>query len=140
MKHFLIADDRVLTRYALKAILVAEYINAHPEQAGDAAVLLAKVMDEQLDEGIDTAMTEFINTLNRLLPAKKYFPPPIEKLSDREFEIARLLASGMSLSKVAEKLSLDFTGTRTYRSRIMEKLQLKTNIGLTLYAIKHKMI
>jgi len=140
IRKTLIAANHAHTHSALKIILVTEYINAHAQLAGDEAAFLGKVVDKHWNAGIDTAVTEFINTVNRLLPGKKYCPAPIENLSDREFEIAGMLASGMSLTKVSEKLSLGLTKTRIYRNRIMEKLHLKTSTGLTLFAIKHKML
>ena len=140
MKNIFIADDQMKNRNALKAILVAEYFKTHKVQAGDAPAILRNLMDEDWNAGIDTAMNEFIHAVNRFLPTRDYLPEPLKKLTIREYKIAQMLASGISLSKVAEKLSLEFTCVSAYRSRIMEKLQLKTTVGLTLYAIKHKMI
>jgi len=105
----------------------------------------------------DTAMEELVNAVNRILMGKKYIPPsiaeqlaysiendssniPHEDLSDREFEIAKHLASGMSLTDISTKLSLSITTISTYRTRIMKKLNLRTNADLTLYAIEHKII
>ncbi|MGC4034352.1 MAG: LuxR C-terminal-related transcriptional regulator [Chitinophagaceae bacterium] len=58
-----------------------------------------------------------------------------ERLSDREFEVFRLLAAGMQVSEIASKLSLSVTTVSTYRSRVLEKLGMKSNADLTRYAI-----
>jgi DNA-binding NarL/FixJ family response regulator len=65
---------------------------------------------------------------------------PHERLSQREFEVLRLLASGKAVSEVAEMLSLSDKTVSTYRSRILEKLQLKTTADLVRYALEHSLI
>src|SRR5438067_3451048 len=57
--------------------------------------------------------------------------PPHELLSDREFQVMRMLASGETPTKVAEELFLSVKTVSTYRTRILEKLQLKTSAELT---------
>jgi DNA-binding NarL/FixJ family response regulator len=61
---------------------------------------------------------------------------PHETLSDREFEILCLIASGKTVSQIAAQLSLSVKTVSTYRARILEKMQMKTNAELTHYAIK----
>ena len=63
-----------------------------------------------------------------------------ETLSDREFDVFKLIASGESLTSIAEKLSLSITTVSTYRSRILQKLKMKTNAELTRYAIENQLI
>lgn len=76
-----------------------------------------------------------------LLNMQKESDKPLhEYLSEREFQVLCLLASGHSLSKIAEELSLSIKTISTYRSRILEKMNLKTNVDLTHYAIKHKLV
>ena len=65
---------------------------------------------------------------------------PHESLSDREFEVLKLLASGKAVSDIAAQLSLSATTVSTYRSRIMEKMNMKTNAELTRYALEKKLI
>lgn len=65
---------------------------------------------------------------------------PHEKLSEREFQVFCLLSSGRTLTDIAGELSLSIKTISTYRSRIMEKMNLKTNVDLTHYAIKHKLV
>lgn len=65
---------------------------------------------------------------------------PHERLSQREFEVLRLLASGKAVSEIAEMLSLSDKTISTYRGRILEKLQLKTTAELVRYAVEHSLI
>ncbi|MBE2230260.1 MAG: response regulator transcription factor [Chitinophagaceae bacterium] len=66
--------------------------------------------------------------------------PLHEVLSDREFDVFKLLASGKSVSEIAHQLSLSSTTVSTYRSRIMEKMKMKSNAELARYAIETKLI
>jgi DNA-binding NarL/FixJ family response regulator len=63
-----------------------------------------------------------------------------EELSEREFQVLCLLSSGHSLTQIAEKFNLSVKTISTYRSRILEKMNLKSNVDLTHYAIKHKLV
>jgi DNA-binding NarL/FixJ family response regulator len=63
-----------------------------------------------------------------------------ERLSRREFEVLRLLASGRAVSEVATLLSLSDKTVSTYRARVLEKLQLKTTAELVRYALEHSLI
>jgi DNA-binding NarL/FixJ family response regulator len=62
-----------------------------------------------------------------------------ETLSDREFEVLRLIASGKTVTEIAEILSLSDKTISTYRARILEKMGMKTNAELTHYAIQNKL-
>jgi len=66
--------------------------------------------------------------------------PPHDTLSAREFQIFRLLASGRSVSRAAEEVCLSVKTVSTYRTRILEKMNLKTNADLTLYAVRNRLI
>jgi len=65
---------------------------------------------------------------------------PHEALSDREFEVMRLIASGKTMGEIASVLSLSDSTISTYRGRILEKTGMKTNAELTHYAIKNKLV
>jgi two-component system, NarL family, invasion response regulator UvrY len=66
--------------------------------------------------------------------------PAHEALSDREFEVLRLIASGKTIGEIANILSLSDSTISTYRARIMEKMRMKTNAELTRYAIKNRLV
>jgi two-component system invasion response regulator UvrY len=65
---------------------------------------------------------------------------PHESLSDREFEVLRLIASGRTVSGIAELLHLSVKTISTYRVRILEKTGMKTNAELTRYAISRGLV
>jgi len=66
--------------------------------------------------------------------------PPQETLSDREFEVMCLIASGKTVSEIARVLSLSDKTISTYRARILEKMGMKTNAELTHYAIRNSLV
>ncbi len=107
--------------------------------------------------GKETIHYNLIKAIEKVLTGKKFITPSIaeklanslmeesekqlhEHLSNREFEVFILLASGKSTSVIAEKLSLNTTTVSTYRTRIMEKMRMKSNAELIRYALEKKMI
>ena len=103
----------------------------------------------------NAAPYELITAIQRIILGRKYITPeiaekllihvdsdkkPHELLTNREFEIFKLLANGKTITQIAELLSLALTTISTHRSRIMEKLDLSTNAELTRYAIAHQII
>jgi DNA-binding NarL/FixJ family response regulator len=65
---------------------------------------------------------------------------PHEALSNREFEVLRHLASGRTVSEAAEAMGLSVKTVSTYRTRILEKMAMKTNAELTHYAIRNRLV
>ncbi|MEO7531023.1 MAG: LuxR C-terminal-related transcriptional regulator, partial [Sediminibacterium sp.] len=65
---------------------------------------------------------------------------PHELLTNKEFEIFKLLAWGKTVSQIAESLSIALTTVSTHRSRVLTKLNLSTNSELTRYAIANNII
>lgn len=63
-----------------------------------------------------------------------------ERLSAREFEILRLIASGKTVKEIAYELNLSHNTISTYRTRILEKMKMRTNAELTNYAISNKLV
>jgi two-component system, NarL family, invasion response regulator UvrY len=66
--------------------------------------------------------------------------PPHETLSDREYQVMLMLASGKSVKEIAGELCLSVKTISTYRSRVMEKMNMKKNAELTLYAIQNHLV
>jgi DNA-binding NarL/FixJ family response regulator len=102
-----------------------------------------------------SAPYELITAIKRIVSGKKYITPGIaekllnnpngfdkshESLSNREFQIFRLLSLGKTISQIADSLALALTTVSTHRSKIMGKLSLSTNSDLTRYAIAHQII
>ena len=65
---------------------------------------------------------------------------PHERLSDREYQVMCLLASGRSISEIAAQLNRSANTISTYRTRIMQKMAIENNAGLTEYALNHQLI
>lgn len=61
-------------------------------------------------------------------------------LSEREWQVMLLLATGLSSSAIAARISLDIHTVSTYRTRILEKTGLRGNVALALQALKQKLI
>ena len=66
--------------------------------------------------------------------------PAHETLSDREFQVMRMVASGKKVSEIADELSLSVSTVNTYRARVLEKMKMETNVELTRYAIENHLI
>jgi len=65
---------------------------------------------------------------------------PHEQLSDREFEVLRALGSGMMVKEVAAQLRLSVKTVSTYRTRLLEKMGLKTKADLVRYVVTHNLL
>jgi two-component system, NarL family, invasion response regulator UvrY len=105
----------------------------------------------------ESASSELVNAIRMVAKGKKYITPEVaeilanqvgsesekalhESLSDREFQTLTLIASGFSVGEIAEKLSLSVKTVSMYRTRLLEKMQLKHNAELTHYAIKNHLV
>jgi len=67
-------------------------------------------------------------------------PPPHSDLSDREYQVLRLIGAGRTVSEIGAELGLSVKTVSTYRARILEKLQLRTSAELIHYAIVNKLV
>jgi len=65
---------------------------------------------------------------------------PHEVLSDREYQVLCLISSGKTVKEIAEELALSEKTISTYRTRILEKMNMKSNAELTHYGIKHNLV
>lgn len=105
----------------------------------------------------DAAPEELVKAIQRVLLGRKYISAEIaekmvtdmdvdnqkplhELLSDREFHVFQRLADGKSVSEIAEQLSLSINTVSTYRTRILVKMDFKSNADLTRYAIEKNII
>jgi two-component system, NarL family, invasion response regulator UvrY len=66
--------------------------------------------------------------------------PPHDSLSDREYQVLRLLGSGRTVSDIARSLGLSVKTVSTYRTRVLEKLGMRTNAELMRYAIENQLL
>ena len=66
--------------------------------------------------------------------------PPHEKLSSREYQVMRLIASGKTVGQIARELCLSEKTISTHRARILEKMEMKNNAQLTYYGIHNNLV
>jgi DNA-binding NarL/FixJ family response regulator len=107
--------------------------------------------------GKETIHDELIKAIHTARLGKKYITPSIaerladafendtdkdnhQALSDREFDVFKLLAQGKSVSEIASQFSLSITTVSTYRSRILEKMSMRSNAEMTRYALEKGLI
>ena len=100
---------------------------------------------------------ELIEAIRKVSQGRKYVSPELaeilasnleitgeaplhESLSDREFQVMCMIGSGKTVSEIAKELSLSINTISTYRIRILEKLNMKTNAEITHYAIKNQLV
>lgn len=105
----------------------------------------------------ESAPDDLIKAIRRIIQGGRYISPEVaeilafdfqhdyegelhERLSDREYEVFAMIASGKSSSEIAEELNLSVKTISTNRSRILEKMQMKNNAQLTHYAIKRGLV
>ncbi len=69
----------------------------------------------------------------------KFETYPHERLSDREFQVLCMIASGKTVKQIGEELSLSIKTVSTYRMRLLEKMEMKNNSELTRYALENKL-
>ena len=115
-------------------------------KAGAAGYLTKDCAPEQLGQAIHKVVSggRFITPevaealANVIVPSLA--ETPHKKLSNREFQVFRMLASGKSINDIAQELSLSSNTVSTHKSRLMNKLGVENNAGLVHYAIKHQII
>ena len=129
-------------------------VSTHPEQ--QFAVRMFKAgASGYLSKA--SAATELVEAIKKILTGGKYITGsvgeqlastiqggteklPHEHLSDREYQVLCMLAAGRTLREIADQLYVSVNTVSTYRSRILEKMNLKNNIELTHYAIRHSLV
>lgn len=126
-------------------------LSIHPEEQYAIRVLRAGASGYLTKNSVPS---ELIAAIKKVSAGGKYISPSLaeglasklqtsfeikahETLSDREYHVLCLLASGKSAKKIAEELSLSVKTISTYRSRILEKMQMKNNVELIRYAIQN---
>jgi two-component system invasion response regulator UvrY len=125
-------SEELFARRALKAG-AAGYITKSSSRV-ELAQAVSKVMSGEVY--VSAALAERL-VLDIRQPARH---PRHETLSNREFEVLRLIASGKTVSEIAGLLNLSVGTISTYRMRILEKMEMKTNAELTYYALQNKLV
>jgi len=105
--------------------------NAEPDELLRAIRIVARGRRYLSESAADLVSSELANPGERQLH---------ETLSEREFQIFRKLATGESPTQIADELNLSVKTVSTYRARVLEKMNLKTNADLTYYSIKNELL
>ena len=129
-------------------------LSMHPEEQYAVRVLRAGASGYLTKE---SAPDELITAIRKISQGRKYITPSLAErlasefeadsekplhdiLSDREYQVLRMIAAGKTLKHIARELSLSIKTVSTYRTRIMEKMKMKTNAEVMHYVIKHQLL
>ena len=129
-------------------------LSMHPEDQFAVRMLKAGASGYLTKE---SAGDELVGAIEKVIRGQRYISPslaermasylhldvqkaPHERLSDREFLVMRMIASGRAVSQIAKELSLSVKTISTYRSRILEKTAMRNNAELTHYAVVKKLV
>jgi DNA-binding NarL/FixJ family response regulator len=129
-------------------------LSMHPEDQFAVRLLKAGASGYMTKE---SAADELVGAVKKAIAGGRYVSLPLaeklaslivhdvhaaahESLSDREFLILRLIASGKPVSVMAKELSLSVKTVSTYRARLLEKMNLSNNAELVHYAFQHELV
>ena len=128
-------------------------LSVHPEEQYAVRVMKAGASGYLTKE---SAPEELVKAIRKIISGGKYISsslaerlimdvdasgkPRHENLSDREFEIMRMIAQGKAIKKIAEELCLSEKTVSTYRTRLLNKMNMTTNAEIISYALKNKLI
>jgi two-component system invasion response regulator UvrY len=105
----------------------------------------------------ETATEELLEAVHKVLSGRKYITPSVAEqlidtigereerpayklLSDREMQVLQYIAAGKTVSEIAEEVSLSVNTISTYRTRILDKLNLNNNAEITRYALDNNLV
>jgi len=129
-------------------------LSMHPEDRFAVRALKAGASGYVTKE---SAVDDLINAIRKVVQGRKYVSPALaeklafdletdtgkplhEGLSDREYQVMCLIAAGRSVRQIAAELFLSMSTVNTYRARILEKMNMKTDAELIRYAVQNQLI
>jgi len=129
-------------------------LSMYPEEQYAVRVLRAGASGYMTKE---SAPEELVGAIRKVAQGRKYISPSLaetlvgnldidaekpmhQTLSDREYQVLCMIASGRKVSEIAEALSLSVKTISTYRTRILEKMRLRNNAELTFYAVEQHLV
>ena len=139
---------------AVRATLPVLVLSMHPEDQYGKRVLKAGAAGYMNKE---SAPEELIKAIRKVAAGGRYVSPALaeklafdlnqdagrplhENLSDREFEVLRMIASGKTVGQIAEELHLSVPTVSTYRARILEKMNMTSTAELMHYALRNHLV
>jgi two-component system, NarL family, invasion response regulator UvrY len=129
-------------------------LSAHPEDQFAVRMLKAGASGYVTKQ---TAPEELVRAVRKVLAGRRYVSPalaeklavalekdptraPHEALSDREYEVMRMIALGKTVTEISKELDLSVKTVSTYRARILEKMEMKNSAEITRYAIRNNLV
>ncbi len=129
-------------------------LSMHPEEQYAVRALKAGASGYLTKE---TAPEQLVTAVTRILEGRKFVSETLaeriagdlghpgerlrhEDLSDREFQIMRMLAAGKTVTEIGDELSLSAKTVSTYRTRLLSKMGFHTNADITRYALQYKLL
>ena len=137
-----------------RAVIHIVGVNARPEERFAGRALKAGASGYITKE---SATEELVQAIRKIAGGGKYVSaelaeqlatelqdrgdtPLHETLSDREFQVMRLFATGKKSSEIAEQLSISVNTVNTYRMRVLQKMNMQSDVELSRYALEHGLI
>ena len=129
-------------------------LSMHPEDQFAVRMLKTGAAGYLTKESADE---ELVGAIKKVVAGGRYISPtlaermatyltidvqkaPHERLSDREFLVLRMIASGKTVSQIGKELFLSVKTISTYRARLLEKMDMKNNAELTHYAVQNSLV
>lgn len=129
-------------------------LSMHPEERFSVRAIKAGAYGYVTKE---SAAEELVSAIRQVYYGGKYITPGVaqklantfeidserpahERLSDRELQVLSMIAEGKKIKEIAHELSLSPTTVATYRARVLEKMQLKSSVEITSYALRNNLI
>jgi len=129
-------------------------LSMHPEERFSVRAIKAGALGYVSKE---LAADELVRAIRQVYNGGKYITPTVaeqlansfelesnklahERLSDREFQILNMIASGKKVKEIAVELSISPATVATYRARVLEKMHLKSSVEITTYALRNNLI
>jgi two-component system, NarL family, invasion response regulator UvrY len=129
-------------------------LSMHPEERFSVRAIKAGALGYVSKE---SAADELVKAIRQVYNGGKYITPVVaeqlansfelesnklahERLSDREFQILSMIASGKKIKEIASELSISPATVATYRARVLEKMQLKSSVEITSYALRNNLV
>ena len=128
-------------------------VSAHPDKQFGMQALKAGV-DGYLNKSSD--LNDLVTAIRQVYGNRKFISPTLaeklaerlsdddvplhETLSEREFQVMRLIAGAKTVTETAEALNLSVKTVSTYRKRVLEKMDMENNAQLTFYAIQNRLV
>jgi DNA-binding NarL/FixJ family response regulator len=135
-------DEQPSLRILVYTMYPEEQLGVRALQAGADGYLPKGAPPDEIAKAVSTVLEgeRYLSNDLAALLAHKVQNPVARELSEREYQVLQRIASGKGLTEIATELSLSVKTISTYRSRILEKLNLESTADLVRYAVDHGIV